>query len=118
MTSWLSSPAAHVGLLDEIVKIGSAEAKNANREQILRALKAIGLAVVGSGVGWGVARGAQKIAPRFLLAQKPVTKKMLERAQIGLPILGGIGAILGSRYRSAVDEGMFGKPKSSTNVRR
>lgn len=118
MTSWLSSPAAHVGLLDEIAKIGSAEAKNANREQILKALKTIGLAAAGSGIGWGVARGLQKVAPHFLLAKKPVTQKMLGRAQIGLPIMGGLGGILGSRYRSAVDEGMFGKPKSSTNARR
>lgn len=118
MTSWLSSPAAHAGLLDEIVKIGSAEAKSANRDQILKALKTIGLAAAGSGAGWGVAKGLQKIAPRFLLAQKPVTQEMLSKAQIGLPILGGIGGILGSRYRSAVDEGMFGKPKPPSNARR
>lgn len=118
MTSWLSSPAAHAGLLDEIVKIGEAESRSPNRDQIVQALKTIGLAAAGSGVGWGVAKGVQKIAPRFLLAKKPVTKKMMDRAQIGLPILGGLGGILGSRYRGAVDEGMFGKPKSSSNARR
>jgi len=118
MTSWLSSPAAHAGLLDEIVKIGEAESSTPNRDQIIKALKTIGLAAAGSGVGWGLAKGLQKAAPHFLLAKKPVTQKTLGRAPIGLPILWGIGGILGSRYRGAVDEGMFGKPKPPSDARR
>lgn len=119
MTSWLSSPAAHAGLLDEIVKIGSeSERRVSNKEQVREALKTIGMAGLGSAAGYGVAVGAQKIAPKFLLAGKPVTAKMLSAAKIGLPILGFAGGILGSRYRTAMDEGMFGKPKPRTNDRR
>jgi len=118
MSSWLTSPAAHAGLLDELVKIGSEEEKKlSNKEQVRQALKTIGLAGLGSATGYGVAMGAQKVAPKFFLAGKPVTRKMLSAAKIGLPILGFAGGILGSRYRTAVDEGMFG-PKPKTNARR
>lgn len=113
MTYWLSSPAAHAGLLDEIVKIGEVEQKSSNKKQILQALKTIGLAAAGSGVGYGIAKGIQRLAPRFFLAQKPVMQEMVNKAHIGLPILGGLAGILGSRYRTALDEGMFGPPPKS-----
>ena len=120
MSSWLSSPAAHAGLLDELVKIGAEEERRvSNKERVKGALKTIALAGLGSAAGYGIARGAQKLMPKYFLAGKPVTEKMMGAAKIGLPILGFAGGILGSRYRTAVDEGMFGKNQPPrTNARR
>ena len=121
MNSWLSTPAAHAGLLDELVKIGAeAERRVSNKQRVLNALKTIGLAGLGSAAGYGVATGAQRLVPKLFLAGKPVTRKMLGAAKIGLPILGFAGGILGSRYRTAMDEELFGNkdlPKSP-NARR
>jgi hypothetical protein len=117
MTSWLSSPGAHAGLLDELVKIGEdAQKRRSNKQQILNAAKAIGLAGLGTGAGYGLSVGLQKAFPKFFLAKKPVSQKMLSAAKIGLPILGFAGGILGSRYRSEMDKEMFGSDAS--NARR
>ena len=116
MDSWITTPEAQSALLDELVKIGDdAEKRLSNKQRIRQALKTIGFAGAGAGIGYGIAEGLEAAIPRLFLAKKPVTKGMLQAAKITLPILGMAGGILGSRYRRHMDEEMFG---SAPNARR
>jgi hypothetical protein len=117
--TWLSTEAAQTALLDELTKIGEASTKvEPNKERLRRALKTIGLAAAGTGLGLG-AFEAVKLHPgarKFLYAQKPVTRNMLRAAAISIPTLAVLGQILGSRYRKKADEGLSAKP--TPNARR
>lgn len=100
----------HRALLDEIVKIGEdAQQSSSRRDQLVGALKTIGIASLGTAAGVGAAGLAETMFPKFMHAAKPVRPGYVKAVQIGLPILGAIGLSLGNKYRQKVDEGLNGR---------
>lgn len=101
----------HRSLLDELVKIGeAAEQQSSGRDQLVGALKTMGLASLGAAAGHGAAGAVEHAFPKFMHAAKPVQPGYVRAVQIGLPILGALSLSLGSKYRQKVDEGLSGKP--------
>lgn len=98
-------------VLDELVKIGEAEAKRNNRKAVLEAAKSVGLAGLGAGAGAAAYQGLLSVPKirNFMEARGPMTKGRLRAVQIGLPTLGVLGGILGDRYRRKMTEGLSGK---------
>lgn len=105
-TSWLFTRASRAGLFDELVKIGEAEDR---RERFARATRAIGAGAAGTGAGLLAAYGLERAAPRFFHAKPPITKGRLRAVQISLPILTGVGAMLGDSYRKRMDDALSEK---------
>jgi len=111
MPSWLSTDTAPAALLDELSKIGAAAEGESNKQRVLRALKTVGPAALGTGVGVGASEllMRHKGLNRFMRAKPPITTSKLRLVRWGLPIAGGLAAILGSKYRKKVDEGLSAK---------
>lgn len=114
--TWLSLDIAPAALLDELIKIGAAAEEESNKKRVLRALKTVVIGAAGSAAGIGAAELLLRRWPaldRFVLARPKITDRKLSVVRWGLPIAGGLAAILGRKYRKKVDEGLSAKPPNA-----